>query len=441
MIRLGIFGTCLICFCYCTTSDHNSEESIMDIQRSESHYTLQLPVKDSLYNKILGALVGSAIGDAMGAPTEMWSRDDRQVQYGYMQDLEPGAINPSPEGLWDFQLPAGATTDDTRWKLLIGRFLSLNIAEFYAESGPDPYHFAEYILQSYRDEVTRVKETEGIDPKNLENNIRRMAWLQEWALVADPFVKKDLEGYTMALHKFYGGELLCAGMLYAPVMGLPYPGKPDDAYRAAYRLGIFDQGYARDITGLTSAMVAAALSPQANSKSILEVFQKVDPHEYFHSRLFGRIAYRTYQQALRITARAKQLKECPESLRLALVENDSLSTCQLQAAFSLLDQNNQHAPAHAQEILLVSLTAMVYSDFNFEHCMEFITNYGRDNDTSGAVAGAVLGALHGFNKLPSHLREQVLNTNKKHMGIDLETVANDISEAIINQAPGSSISG
>ena len=36
---------------------------------------------------VLGSLVGSAIGDAMGAPTEMWSRDQIQAEYGFVSDL------------------------------------------------------------------------------------------------------------------------------------------------------------------------------------------------------------------------------------------------------------------------------------------------------------------------------------------------------------------
>ena len=36
------------------------------------------------YDQILGALVGSAIGDAMGASTEMWNREDIYKTYGYI---------------------------------------------------------------------------------------------------------------------------------------------------------------------------------------------------------------------------------------------------------------------------------------------------------------------------------------------------------------------
>ena len=41
------------------------------------------------YDQILGALVGSAIGDAMGASTEMWNREDIYKTYGYISTLTP----------------------------------------------------------------------------------------------------------------------------------------------------------------------------------------------------------------------------------------------------------------------------------------------------------------------------------------------------------------
>ena len=402
----------------------------MEVMPDTLDYAIQIPSRDTLYDKILGSLVGSAIGDAMGAPTEMWSRQDRQQSYGYVESLDPSFIDPSPEGLWDFHLPTGTTTDDTRWKNLVGNYMIAQLPDFYAPSGPNPYKFANLILDHYQQEVKNMRKLSVDDPVDVEYRVRRLNWLQEWAMVAAPFVDKDLEAYTTALHRFYGGDLLCAGMLYAPVMGLPYPGDPLQAYQAAHRLGIYDQGYARDITGLTAALTAAAMSPKANKNSIMEVFRTVDPHNYFHSRLFGREAFKTYRTALNISQTARQVSQCPSGQPKFIWKEDSVYSCQLQTAFELLDGQNQHSPAHAQEILLVTITAILYSDFDFQQCMEFIVNYGRDNDTSGAVAGAILGAYGGYQSLPQ-IKLQVLKTNNDNLGIDLETLARQLTDEMI----------
>ena len=412
-----------------TSTDTSTSDTTLEITPDSLQYQLQIPDEDILYDKVLGSLVGSAIGDAMGAPTEMWARQDRVLTYGHVEALDPSFIDPSPEGLWDFHLPKGATTDDTRWKSLIGRYIVDHMSSFYRPTGPDPATFASEILSAYQDEVQKLKEISDTESKQLEYKIRRLTWLQEWAPVAEEFINGDLEAYTRALHRFYGGDLLCAGMLYAPVLGLPYPADPAGAYHAAYRLGIFDQGYARDITGLTAAMVSASMGLDATPESVMEVFRTVDPNDYFRSRLFGRAAFKTLRSAQYISHAARDSTQCSENLP----NSESVSDCRLQRAFLMLDEQNQRSPAHAQEILLVSLTAMLYCNFEFQSTMEFITNYGRDNDTSGAVVGAVLGAYHGFEKLPNQIKLQVINTNRDHLGIDLEQLAASITEEILKE--------
>ena len=174
--------------------------------------------RDTLYDKVLGMLVGSAIGDAMGAPTEMWSRYRIQLEYGYVDSLTDVTRGPSPEGTWTMNLPAGGTTDDTRWKLLLGNYYIANATDWYDTDGPDPFRFANYLVGSYRAEIEALKRVDAFEPAPFELQARRMAWLQEWAMVAKPFAERDIEGYAYARDRFYGGEVTCAGMLYTPVV-------------------------------------------------------------------------------------------------------------------------------------------------------------------------------------------------------------------------------
>ena len=423
-MKVLYFLTLLLFFISCSSSHQEAKEVVKTVPRPDLDESV-------LYDKILGSLVGSAIGDAMGAPTEMWNRHDRQKQYGYITELHAHNIEPSPEGLWDRNLPAGATTDDTRWKVLIGNFITSNTTSFYTAQGSSPKLFSEQIIELYQKEERALEKLEGGDSTEFALQSRRMIWLQEWAKVSEAFLSSDVETYTAALHKFYGGDLLCAGMLYAPAMGLPFPGNPEQAYRSAYRLGIFDQGYARDITGLTAAMVAAAMDPKATQDSVFAVFESVDPHGYFQSRLMGRSSFRTYQSALSMTSEVEKIQEVGDYLMWNIPGKTELESYRIQRLYEQLDAQNQDLPAHAQEILLVALTAMKYADFDFRQTMELITNYGRDNDTSAAVAGAVLGAYHGFSKLPDDLKVQVLQTNKKNLGIDLVELANQLTTTLL----------
>jgi hypothetical protein len=388
--------------------------------------------RDNLYDKVLGALVGSAIGDAMGAPTEMWSRADIRLEYGFVDSLDRMVREPTPEGTWEYNLPAGGTTDDTRWKIFMSGYILDNTADFYRVRGPDPQSFARFVTDQYTSELEAIREISGFEPGPYEHQMRRVGWLQEFAMVARAYMQKDMEAYRRAVNKFYGGDIACPGLLYSPVIGILYPGAPDLAYQAGYQFSIFDIGYAMDITALTTAMVAEAMAPEASREKILRVLTDVDPQQYFKSRLLGRITYRIYREALFISNEAKKtisLQGMDPSLKAGI--SDTIYLAQLQRAFELLDERNQDVPFHAGEIHLINLTALIFTDFNFRKAMEFIINYGRDNDTVAAITGAILGGFHGYQALPEDLRSTVLRTNRDVLGIDLEEIAGRFTDEMI----------
>ncbi|MBX2843339.1 MAG: ADP-ribosylglycohydrolase family protein [Flammeovirgaceae bacterium] len=400
--------------------------------------------KEVLYNKILGMLVGSAIGDAMGAPTEMWSRENIKINYGFVDRLDTMVREPSAEGTWEYNLPAGGTTDDTRWKKLIMEFLIDSDNGFLDNSRTlDDQKFAEFIVSKYKKDIQSLKNTDGFSPEPFEVNARKMAWLQEWAMVARPFADKDLNGYSYALNKFYGGEMTCAGMLYAPAIGAFFPSQPQLAYSETYKLCLFDIGYARDISALTGAMVAEALRENPSKNAILNVTRDIDPQQYFKSRLVGRSAFRNYQTAKSIVYEVNQLEKNQIDLsQLTFPENqhfDTLKIARMQKAFELLDQRNQDMPFHASEIFLVNLTAIMFCDFDFEASLAFVINFGRDNDTTAAVTGAILGAFYGVDHLTEKMVKQVITVNKEKLGIDMEKLANDFTMKIMKQQDGATL--
>ncbi len=390
-----------------------SEESASPSSLSPAQ-TRTAPVltEEQVYDKVLGMLLGSAIGDAMGAPTEMWSRRRIAVDYGFVDHLDTMVREPSAEGTWDYNLPAGGTTDDTRWKKLTVEFLLTQPPLFGAKNQLDATAFARHIVRTYTSSIRDLKKIESFDPEPFEASSRRIAWLQEWARVAQAFLAGDVQGYALALNRFYGGEMTCAGMLYTPALGAFFPAQPTVAYQEAYKLSMFDLGYARDISGLTAAMVAAAMKPNPRPADVLNVLRDVDPNGYFKSRLVGRSSYRIYQEARDIVYSARQLPRAEiDTLLLPMPTHltaDTLFWGRAQHAYHLLDLRNQDLPFHAGEIHLVNLTALLFCDFDFEKSLAFVINYGRDNDTTGAVTGAILGAYWGASRLPDKMKETVL---------------------------------
>ena len=383
--------------------------------------SLELPFhttnRSTLYDQVLGSLVGSAIGDALGAPTEMWERENMQIEYGYIDSLYDMIREPSPEGTWDYNLIAGSTTDDTRWKILTGEYVLSQKESMYRTTGPDPKHFGQYILEVYEQEINHLKQLDGLDPQPFENQMRRLSWLQEWAQVAKPWVDDNLKGYVEAVNRFYGGEMACAGLLYSPIIGLVFPGAPEQAYNVSYDLSFFDLGYAKDLTAITAAMVANAFVSQKDPNQIVKVHQSTDPKHYFKSRLLGRIAYGLYRDAL---------------YKIHDIHNSGLSyEEQVMLMYEFLDARTQDVSFHAGEVHLINISAMMFCEFDFKKAIEFVINYGRDNDTVGAVTGSILGALHGYDQIPDDWKTTVLQTNKTRLGIDLEVLAKRITDYLV----------
>jgi hypothetical protein len=370
-----------------------------------------------LYDKVLGMLVGSAIGDAMGAPTEMWSRSGIQLEYGFVEGLDSMVREVSPEGTWKPNLPAGGTTDDTRWKVLTVEYLLTQSPGML-----DPKDFAGHILKTYQSSLKKFKSIESSDPEPYEQAMMEANWLSEWAKVSQPYLEGNLGGYTDSLSRFYGGEMVCAGLLYAPALGVFFPGNPEKAYQESYKLAIYDLGYARDLSALATAMTAAGMKPGAKKTDLLAAL-RLDPEGYFQSRLVGRTSYKLLREALLINEEAKKLDSLPMRA----------NSPALAYAYSQLDLKQQDMPFHAGEIYLQSLTAMIYSDFDFMQSLIFLTNYGRDNDTTAALTGGILGAWYGFSKLPQSEREKVMKVSKEELNLDLESLAQRLTTHLLKK--------
>ena len=396
--------------------------------------TKQVFVEDSLslsaddyYDKVLGALVGSAIGDAMGASTEMWHRKDIQRKYGYLTGLSPATRSQSPEGTWEHNLQAGATTDDTRWKYLMADYFNKKQGNLSGDL------FADHLVSYYQN------LTEDLSGKAVKNNpdlldiqMEKVDWVKEWARVALAY-KEGTEAYLKAQNRFYGGEMSCAGMLYSPMFGL-VANTPVEAYQMGYAHSLFDLGYAKDISSLVSAMTHMALRT-ATTDSILDVAVFVDPLRYQDSRLVGRIPYNIAEAAQKMVLLSYEVKpplnpQLADSLTFEIPEGfqgDLKEWLQQDYLYRYLEEHEREIAFHAGEIWEILVTGLAFGQGDFEKTIQFIVNYGRDNDTVAAVAGMILGAQNGFSNLPQDMALEVLRVNRDELGIDLEAVAKELS--------------
>lgn len=383
--------------------------------------------KEAKYDKILGALVGSAIGDAMGASTEMWHRKDIQLKYGYIVGLTPAVREQSPEGTWEHNLNAGATTDDTRWKFLMVNYLT-------SQNGkPNAQNFAKFITDYYASLTKDLKGTAiSTDPDMLDNQIEKIDWIKEWARVALAY-QKNRGAYQKAQNRFYGGEMSCAGQLYTPMFGL-LAKTPEEAYTTAYEHTLFDIGYGKDISALVAAMTQMAMQTQ-NIDSIVNTVTFVDPYGYQDSRLVGRISNATADASVKsvLAVRDKVLIDsliAKDSIMFKMpkgFQESQKEWVRQEMMYQILEKSEKAIAFHTAEIWQILITGLQFGEGDFEKTIQFIVNYGRDNDTVAAVAGMILGAKDGYSNLPKDLKEAVVKVNKEQIGIDLEVLAETLS--------------
>ncbi|MGI9373121.1 MAG: ADP-ribosylglycohydrolase family protein, partial [Hyphomicrobiales bacterium] len=95
----------------------------------------------SLQDKALGALLGGALGDALGMPTQTLTTDQISALYGRIDDLAPS----HPDNSVSRGLPAGAITDDTEQTLLMAEQLISSPDHF------DNHQWAQTLLEWERD--------------------------------------------------------------------------------------------------------------------------------------------------------------------------------------------------------------------------------------------------------------------------------------------------
>lgn len=383
---------------------------------------------EAYYDKVLGALVGSAIGDAMGASTEMWHRTEIRLRYGYITGLTPAVREQSPEGTWDHNLMAGATTDDTRWKLAMIVYLTEH------SNKPTPQDFADFIIDYYTSLTQELSEPDAVpDTDRLDTQIEKIDWIKEWARVAIAY-RETPESYQKALNRFYGGEMSCAGQLYTPMFGLVSE-NPESAYSQAYDHALFDIGYSKDISGLVAAMTHMALRT-SNVDSIIATATFIDPIGYQDSRLVGRIPFATSDAAVRNVLAVNNLiladtLTTQDSIKFQMPQGfpgSQKDWIRQETIYGLLEKDEKAIAFHAGEIWQILVTALQHGAGDFEKTMQFIVNYGRDNDTVAAVAGMILGAKDGYSNLPIELRTETLRVNKEFMGIDLEALARALTD-------------
>lgn len=304
----------------------------------------------SMTDRALGALVGGALGDALGMPTQLLSPARIAELYGHIEGfITPFADHPVSKGL-----PAGTITDDTEQALLLGRIL--------VESGNrfDHARWVNALLDWERD----VKARGSYD-------------------LLGPSTKRAIDAINngvAAEEAGRGGDTNGAAMRIAPV-GIMMPPEPLETLVAK----VAETCRATHNTSVaiaSAAAVAAAISRgvaggdwRAASDNAIAAARRGATlgHWVTGGDIAARIGWA--QELVRSKAASDAIR-----LIIDLVGTGVASQESVPAAFAVLEV----AGGDPWQAAVIS------------------ANLGGDTDTIGAIAAAMAGACTGFSRLPQN---------------------------------------
>ena len=368
-------------------------------------------MSEELYSRILGCMVGNAIGDAFGGAVEFMKADRVREMAGgtWVQEFLPySKLHKEHEfGTWAPAPPRGTGTDDTRNNHIFAECVIRNRGQINSQLLAIEY------LERYRDR-------DIFYPRHAALAEKQYHWLHDLAC-AHLGMRESFGGRPAWVVSAKGTAFpMLIGLIQLAFAGLLFCGEPEQAYVKAFELDFPDVGYAQDATGMMAAMVSAALRGGISGKQMVQVGLETNPFGYVDTVLGGRVMANRVKSFLELADKA---------------EDD-------QALVSALAREVAHLhPYDPVDVLGVPMAAIYASDGDAVRSIimaandRYLDEQGelrqlRDVDCTAGVAGALVGALRGVSAFPDDWVADVMAANKELYGIDIEANARKFYQAV-----------
>jgi ADP-ribosylglycohydrolase len=349
---------------------------------------------NTLQSRIRGMLHGIALGDALGAPVEKLSAAQIRERYGrvnsvmtrwHKMDLAPELRNHRVRG-------DGIVTDDT--------LMTLALMDIYAD---------------VRRHLDAWDMADGM--------VRQIAWTKRWvpelqreAMLIDRLFYP--EKWIFQRHQLancdprqggIGNMVNCGAAMYIAPIGVVNAADPKAAYDEAIAFASGHQeSYGLEAAGVMAAAVAAAFVPGTTIEKIVE----------------------TVLSLAKDGTRAAIAEIAELAQKLAGTGADHGAVCAafhgVIARYSVMGDDVNHGPEkigrmtdayrpsrlQAIEELPLAFGFCLLNGGDFRGSIEDGINSGRDTDSIGVMAGAVLGALHGESVIVAGDLAQIDSANR-----------------------------
>ncbi|MBM3333529.1 ADP-ribosylglycohydrolase family protein [Candidatus Sumerlaeota bacterium] len=348
----------------------------------------------SMRDKVFGAYLGAAVGDALGGPAQAMHAERIRSSFGGVNEMlayrkPPGFLDIGSPGYAMHDAP-GSVTGETLIRSQIARFV---IDHPHSRSVPEFLHF-------------------------LTHHGDLKIWPPQMAEVIERALRERLPPEVASRAIAPGG-----GLGWWTAIGVANAGRPDRAAEEVIRLSaLWKRPLEQDLLAAVQAGVAHALTPKATPDSVVEAGRSVV------RPLARRLIDRAVALA-RLAPRGDIAALCDRLYKAALV------TAAPDGADGELPTPAPPPPSDAPtasplfaEQAPLAFAALIFGDGRSRLTLTAAASLGRDAKAIGSAVGSLIGGLVGRSRLPREWVGTVIGAN--HDDVDLVQQANDLANLL-----------